>query len=335
MCGGSEFKDAIYSYLTAVNNNVDTMELNYVNSQFIPLHIPLSNLVESLNPSAFAQAGGSRANSDFKQILGSVVAQASKGTVVIFVSDCILDMPEGAATSYLNIVETDINNIVSQKRQQMKDLSICIYQLESSFTGTYWCPNGTPIELNGEKRPYYLWVIGSQKDLATLRQKVTDTAIQHGVKNYCAFAPDIAFHNTVLNGGAPAAEVEIAEQNGTGTCDVLVDLSSTLQSNQYIEDATNYTSHTGNIRVVKVSPIKKKGEFTHQLTLDIHLSASFSDIVDLKKPALPSWVEASNSDNAAQCERGHTFSIKYTIGGVAAAFANCEEAGKITLSINK
>lgn len=335
MCGGSEFKDAVYSYLTAVNNNVDTLELNYVNSEFIPLSFPLSDLVEHLNPASFKQAGGNRANSDFKQILGRVIGQAQQGTVVLFVSDCILDLPKGVAANYLNIVKTDINNIVSQKRHQLKDLAICIYQLESSFTGTYWCPNGTPQKLNGEQRPYYLWAIGSQRDLATLRQKVSDQDIQHGVKNYCAFAPSVDFHNTVLSGGQPAPFVAIAENNGEGTCDVLVNLSSALQTDKYMEEPSNYTSHTGNVRVLKVIPIKNKGEFTHQLTLNLTLATPFSDHVTLKKSALPSWVEASNSDNAAQCERGRTFSIKYTIGGVADAFANCDYAGRITLSVNK
>lgn len=335
MCGGSEFKDAVYSYLTAVNNNVDTLELNYVNSEFIPLSFPLSDLVEHLNPASFKQAGGNRANSDFKQILRRVIGQAQKGTVVVFVSDCILDLPEGVAANYLNIVKTDINNIVSQKRRQLEDLAICIYQLESRFTGTYWCPNGTPWQLDGEKRPYYLWVIGSQRDLATLRQKVKDEDIQHGVKNYCAFVPSVAFHNKVLSGGEPADLTKISEENGQGTFDVLTNLSSTLQADKYIEDPSNYKSSTGFIRVTKVIPIKNKGEFTHQLTLEARLSTPFSDRVTLKKPDLPSWVEASNSDNAAQCERGKTFSIKYTIGGVADAFASTGYAGMITLSINK
>lgn len=333
MCGGSEFKDAIYSYLTAVSNNADTLELNYINSQVIPLNFPLSSLVENLTPAAFAAAGGNRANSDFKQILRSVINSATTGTVTVFASDCILDMPDGAASNYLNIVRTDINNIVSQKRRQLPSLSICVYQLESRFTGTYWCPNGTPCPLNGERRPYYLWVIGSKENLAALRRKVRDDVIQHGVRNYCAFTPSAELPNILSRAGQPVNSMPLIEHGGSGTCELKLDLSGTLQNDSFLGDTKNYVSDSGNITVSKVTRITANSPYSHQLTLTMGLGKTFSDRLTLNKPVLPAWVEASNSDNAASLEHSKTFSLKYVIGGVADAYNTEKNLGTFSLSI--
>lgn len=53
MCGGSEFKDAVYSYLSSLNNYVKAIQLNYINSQVVPLSVKMAGLVGQLNPVAF------------------------------------------------------------------------------------------------------------------------------------------------------------------------------------------------------------------------------------------------------------------------------------------
>lgn len=115
MCGGSEFKDAVYSYLSSLNNYVKAIQLNYINSQVVPLSVKMAGLVGQLNPVAFKKQGGNRSNSDFKKILSDVVNNANDNTVVVFVSDCILDIPFGRAGEELGIIQTDINNIITSK----------------------------------------------------------------------------------------------------------------------------------------------------------------------------------------------------------------------------
>ena len=58
MCDGSELKDAVYGYASALNSYADTTELNYINSKIISCKNEMRTFIRELNPQKFAQAGG-------------------------------------------------------------------------------------------------------------------------------------------------------------------------------------------------------------------------------------------------------------------------------------
>ena len=60
----SEFKDAVKSYVNALDLQVDTTELYYINTQISSFKADIANLEEALNPVSFAKSAGSRSNSD-------------------------------------------------------------------------------------------------------------------------------------------------------------------------------------------------------------------------------------------------------------------------------
>lgn len=334
MCQGAEFKDALYSYLTALNSHCETMKLNYVNSQVVPLPAPVSDLVERLNPTAFAQAGGNTTSSNFKQIFRDVLSQVNEHSVAILVSDCILDIPKGAASNYLNIIQTDINNIVTDKLKKMPSLGVCVYQMESLFDGNYYFPKGGLQAYKG-KRPYYVWLVGARENLAYILRNIPSSRIQHGVKNFCGFAPTVAIPNAFYAGGKPQGKMPLNVQRG-GECVVQVeaDLTSTLQGEEYWGSTASYGSATEAMKVTKVERLPDAVGYSHLLTVSV-AGKPFSDFLTIKPTGLPQWVTASNGKKDDAIENGKTFSIQYIIGGVADAYEKYKEAGKMTITTSK
>lgn len=336
MCNGSEFKDAIYSYLTALNGYATRMELNYVNSRVVPINAPLGNLIDRLSPAAFSQAGGNRSDSNFKQILTDVINKADDNTVIVFTSDCILDVPQGAASGFLNITRTDINNIVTSKLRNMPTLGFCIYQLESAFDGSYYYPKGGSERYNG-RRPYYLWVIGSQENLGYLLKNGINDRIQHGVKNYCAFAPSSDIPNTFSSHGGSEESQKVELKNphdGKYNVGIKIDLTQTLQGDSYLSDKGNFSISSGKINIEKITKLPSDDKYSYLITAKVN-DASFSDFLKIKKPSLPAWVSKDNGTRDDALEAGKTFSIKYIIGGVSDAYSSFPDAGKITITLNK
>lgn len=334
MVDGSELRDAVYSYLTALNSYVDTMKLNYINSQIINLDISLGDLISKLTPAAFSKAGGNTANSNFKQILSDVINKANDSNVVVFVSDCILDIPNGSADGFLNITKTDVNNIVTTKLKSMPTLSFSIYHLESMFDGYYFPPKGGKIKCK-DKRPYYLWVIGSQKNLAYIQKNVPDKKIEHGVSNYCAFAPSYEIPIKLFSAGKLLDRVDLkTSKDGMRHCKIEMDLSLTLLKMDYLLNPMNYSNNSGNISIENITELPNTSVYSHLLDLAIN-DASFSEYIVVKSPGLPEWVENINGNNAINIEKGKTFSLKYIIGGVAEAYDKYKESGKAVITTNK
>lgn len=71
----SEFKDAVKSYVNALDLQVDTTELYYINTQISSFKADIANLEEALNPASFAKCAGSRSNSDIADMLSNIVMQ--------------------------------------------------------------------------------------------------------------------------------------------------------------------------------------------------------------------------------------------------------------------
>lgn len=112
-----------------------------------------------MTPQSFREAGGNRANSDIGEMLKNVLESVSDTTVSIFVSDCILDLPQDAM-DFFNIKKTDILNCVSDKRKDFPNLSIKILKMQSKFNGMYYYSkgHGNPVRIDDKKRPYYIWI---------------------------------------------------------------------------------------------------------------------------------------------------------------------------------
>ena len=321
MCSGSELKDGIYNYLSAINNYADTMQLYYINSEIIPQSTSLKQYIHNLTPSYFKQAGGNRAFSDIPQLFESFLSRIDENTIGIYISDCILDIPNHAAADFLNITRTDIHNHFTDKNKRIKDLAVCVYQLESTFKGNYYFPKGGSKVYDG-KRPYYMIIVGQRSLLADLRNNVSDETITHGVKNYYAFSNGCDVNAVLLQGATETTRLKLnTKKNDRYYFDVLVNFDGTLQDNKYLSDARNFEwINTKKLSIEGINQVTSaSSEYSHVMTLSIDDNV-FSDKVQLKNVGLPAWVTASSDSKGDSIIDGKTFGIDCIIGGISDAF---------------
>lgn len=334
MCDSSELKDAIYNYLTYVKENSSKMELYYLNSETIKQKGNLSDYIRNLNPAAFKIAGGSRAFTDIPNLFKRVLDSLNENTIAIYISDCILDIPNQAAPNYLNITQTDIHSIFGDKIRKQKDLSVCIYQLESTFNGTYFFPKGGSRLYNG-KLPYYMFVISSNTQLANLRKKVSDNTIMHGVKNYCAFCPEFVAPATLTQGNKTVKSIELnTARDGRYHFSVQTNLSASLQDDKVLTLPTNYTLTSNKIQIESIDPIQvDDSEYSHVIEFSI-LDEAFGNVVTLNRIVTPKWVKDSNDKDGSTIKPNKTFGIEFIIGGISDAFTS-KSTANFKLNIKK
>lgn len=335
MCDGSELKDAIYNYLSAINNKADTMQLYYINSDIIRRNVPLNKYIRNLNPSDFKSAGGNRSFSDISSLFEKFLSSIDNNTISIYISDCILDIPNNAAPNYLNITRTDIHNYFTEKSKKVKDLAVCVYQLESTFKGTYYFPKGGSKPYDG-KRPYYMIISGPQKLIAQLRKDVPDSQITHGVKNYCAFSPEYDA-SACISKGANATKIMPlkTQRNGKYKFDVLVDFSETLQNDAVLTNAANYEWLNSNkLSIETIQPINgSASDYSHVITFNV-TGDVMTDVFNLKNIGVPVWVGQVNDEKSDSINANKTFGIEYIIGGISDAFTN-KHLSNFKLNITK
>lgn len=332
MAPGSQLKDAVYSYVSNVSRLCDTTSLCYINSQIIPYTAGLQSFVRDLTPESFRSAGGNRANSDIAAMFGQMLKKSGSGVVSIFVSDCILDIPDGDASLYLSRCQIDLRNAVADQIGRQKDFSVAVVQLESSFTGNYYYHSSSE-QLNGAMRPWYMVIMGGQRELATLFAAQPPSLMGYGYKQQAAWTPGGRVHFALTNAAGAQPSVSGKQQTlkltedaqGGFTLKVRLNLQPSLQSESVVTDGKNWTvSGVNGAKVVRVAAAQKDTLFTHVATLNIPAGDAGSLVkLSLNAPRMPKWVEQSNDDTGrnVRANLSRTTGIKYLLTGIAEAFA--------------
>ena len=334
MCTGSELKDAVYSYASSLSSYADTTKLNYINSQIIPYRNDMKSFIRDLTPQKFKAAGGNRSNSDIAAMFENMLNQMDDRTISIFVSDCILDVPNGDAMDFFENRSIDIRNAFTKHLNKHSDLGVEIFRLESTFDGRHYYSTGSEL-LEKVKRPYYMWVIGNKYILAHLNKKVPPfTEIKHGIKNYFAFSTNsiIPFEITNTKGVAKGKQC-IPTKNIDGDYEFLIktNFSSTLQGADVLANPSNYATITSGIIVngrTELPNSSSSSSFTHIINVIItNTTKSFAERITLKPLYAPDWLEEANDDSGRDIRNNinKTTGIKYLVQGVADAYKKQEQ----------
>lgn len=324
MCGGSELKDAVFDYISDAKKICKRTELNYINTNVIPYKGILDAYIKDLNPKSFAQAGGDRANTDLPRIFQSVLAAHKANTISVFVSDCILDIPEDAK-NYFGNCQISFKNMFNDALLRIPTLGVEIVQLESKFEGTWYCGKESEI-LSNAKRPYYIWIIGDMRLLAKLNRIAPIEEVINGIRNYSAYAPVKSLPCAVNRTDF------VINQNDMIDVELLVDLNNTLQRENIIEDCSQYSNkNRDQVKLVSVLPITDSTSvYSHVLHLQISNPKTLrEETVVFNYPHLASWVESSNDDTGKNVRENlkKTTGIKYLIKGVAEAYKGYNACG--------
>lgn len=152
MCAGSNLKDAVFDYVSDLKRLTTSCSLYYINSEIIPYNGMLNSYIKELTPQSFAKAGGDRRNTDLRDIFDKIVKSNGKQTVSVFVSDCILDIPQNAI-DFLGNCQVSIKNTFNEALAANPNLGVEIIKLESKFDGYWYCGHNNKELLRNVKRP--------------------------------------------------------------------------------------------------------------------------------------------------------------------------------------
>ena len=343
MCSGSELKDAVYSYASSLSSYADTTELNYINSSIIPYRYDMRKFIKDLDPYHFHVAGGNTSNSDISAMFESILNQTDDHTVSIFVSDCILDVPNGDSMDFFENRSIDIRNAFTKHLNKHSDLGVEIFRLESTFDGRYYYSAGSEL-LRNVKRPYYMWVIGNKNILAHLNKQVPPfTEIKHGIKNYFAFSTNsnIPFEITNTKNIAKGNQC-VPTKNSDGDYEFLIktNLRKTLQGADVLANLSNYATITSGIIVNGITELpnsSSSSSFTHIINVIItNTSKSYAERITLKPLYAPNWLEEVNDDSGRDINNNinKTTGIKYLVQGVADAYKKQEQLVDFKFVVN-
>lgn len=330
MCAGSNLKDAVFDYVSDLKRFTASCSLYYINSQVIPYKGNLNSYIKNLTPQAFAKAGGNRGNTDLRWILDTIVKANEPNTVSVFVSDCILDIPQNAI-DYLGNCQVSIKNTFNEALSANPNLGVQIIKLESKFDG-YWFSGQHKELLKEVMRPYYIWVIGNQDYLAKLNREVSVEKIIGGIKEYCAYA------------GPQAIPFDINKRkfviNHTGIIKVelLVNLRSALQSSAIYKNVAHYKSaNPEQVSITSVDEVTdKSSRFSHVINLEILNPKTIrSETITFSYPQLPKWVIFSNDSTGQNVKENldKTTGLMALIKGVAEAYETSANYGSVSFEL--
>lgn len=339
MCAGSDLKDAVFDYVSDLKRLCTSCSLNYINSKIIPYDGGLSDYIKTLTPTSFARAGGDRSNTNLMQIFEAIVKEQSPGTVSVFVSDCILDIPE-SALDYLGNCQVAIKNTFYDAIKANPWLGVEIIKLESKFDGYWYCGRNKEF-LHDVKRPYYIWVIGDQRYLAEFNKEVPVEGIIGGIKEYCAYAtaPCVPLDTAALC--IPFAidkKTYVVNHTNKITVDVLVDLRGSLQAEDVLEDLTKYRcAHPAQVQLLSVNKITApKSSYSHVIALEIDNPSTLKEeSITFSYPLLASWVSRSDDttgrDVSANLDK--TTGLMSLIKGVSEAYKSSADYGAVAFKL--
>lgn len=330
MCAGSNLKDAVFDYVSDLNRLATSCSLNYINSKIIPYDGELKSFIKDLTPAKFAAAGGNTKNTDLMQIIEMIIKKQNPRTVSVFVSDCILDIPQNAI-HFLGICQVSIKNTFNEAISANPRLGIEIIKLESKFDGYWYCGQNKEL-LNNVKRPYYIWVIGDQNILAEFNKKVPIEDIIGGIKEYCAYVTPQPVPFDVDK------KTYVVNHTGKIIVKVLVDLRGSLQRKDVLQDTTQITSsNPSQVTILSVNEITdKKSKYSHVIELEIENPETLkSETITFSYPQLAAWVSSSNDTTGVNVKVNldKTTGLMSLIKGVSEAYKNSTIYGTISFDL--
>lgn len=330
MCAGSNLKDAVFDYVSDLKRLTTSCSLYYINSKVIPYNGELNSYIKDLTPQSFARAGGNRGNTDLRDIIEKIIRANGKQTVSVFVSDCILDIPENAIDFFGNC-QVSIKNTFNEALSANPDLGVEIIKLDSKFDGYWYCGHNREL-LRDAKRPYYIWIIGSQKYLAEFNKKVPVENIIGGIKEYSAYAAPqkIPFD---MN-----RSTYVTNHSGKINVEILVNLRGSLQSSDLYKNTAQYKSaNPSQVTVISVCEITDASSpYSHVITLEIDNPETLKlETLTFSYPYLATWVSNSDDTTGTNVKENldRTTGLMALIKGIAEAYKNSTTYGSVSFEL--
>jgi hypothetical protein len=372
--GNSDFKSDLTEMLVLTKNYVgeSNIKINFINRRPYPSsNNDIANFASKLEPNSITYnvGGKDRSISDINNIFRMLLDSLHQNEIVILTSDCIYSLGEGDETEgKLNIQKSLTHDAFNDALKLRKnDLATVCLKMISDFKGDYYDLNDHLTKIN-DKRPYYIWIIGSEDLIKEYYPKITRNMV--GIKNsyflssltkekqpfYSALKEtnlDGTFKQAKEERGNPIVHTiqDITYKEGKFQFAIAIDLSKIPVDSSYLVDKNNY--HADGFDIISVERkdqnTLKPNEWkrlenttaTHIITVAIAEASKLRDLKLELSNKIPAWVEQSNSvdDRNVKDELDKTFGLSYLVQGVSEAYAtqNPEQNSyfKIIITIKK
>lgn len=345
--GRTDFETAIYSLLGDIklNSFCDSLKLNYINSSVHNFKPDIVDFIDKLEPSTFQARGGSRSTSDLSEVIKTVSSKVDNSNASILISDFVFSpgkINKLDARDYLNNQMLGIKMTFAELLKKQR-LSVVVLHLESYFDGQYFDLEDTPHQYTG-KRPYYIWVIGTEEQVQQiLATKILDN-IKGGILHKMVFnkfdspkaidfkiaqSPKIGSFELPHGGKGPIESAKYDENRNKGifAFTLYAKFEDDVQDSSFYLDKSNYNC-SSNYKI-EVSKIEDEGNpatngYQYMIKLETKdlKSEKFTLDIIAKTPQWISTISSSDDRNidANNSEGSKTFGFSDLIDGLSAAF---------------
>lgn len=193
--------------------------------------------------------------------------------------------------------------------------------MQSKFNGMYYYSkgHGNPVRIDDKKRPYYIWILGTNNNISFLNSKVPASEIKYGFMNEISFTPYVSVPFEVSSKGQGKV---LNAVNGQYEMLIKADFRPTLKSNTEINNISNYQAYSHDITVKEVREIKAESMYSHYIRVVIKNANIKEENIRFKTPDIAQWVIDTNDTSGCDINKNmnKTTGILSLIEGVAEGY---------------
>lgn len=175
--GNTDFKKAVYNYLTdiKISGITDTLNLFYINDKPVAKGSDVEDFIEKLNPNQCVFA-----TSDISNVFDLVLKRTDNKQISVLITDGIFSPGRGKdAEQYLVNQQIGIKTSMAEYLKVFPNTAVIVYQLSSNFKGRFFNREDKSENIDAS-RPYYIWVIGDVANIASLKAHIPDERFKGG-----------------------------------------------------------------------------------------------------------------------------------------------------------
>ena len=365
--GNTSFEAAITKLLVLAKNysGQANLHINFINSKIYPSkEIDISNFAQKLEPGSLVYnvGGKDRGISDLNKVYKTILDSTDKGTISVLISDCIYSLGKGGDTEGRLNIQKSLTMDAFLTRLKSADISTICLKMTSEFNGKYWDFQDRPVELTNFRRPYYIWFMGSAKEMeefySYLRSSPLEfysnsfvmTYTKEGSIPYYSILKETnrvgRFNSDRTNREFVHKIEDISFDKGLFQFTLTADLSKLPSDSSYLLDKNNYRLTDG-FTVQKIEKIDRnkiaprdwvtieQSTATHVFTIALKNNSSVRDLTIELKKQLPGWIAATNcmDDSDIKQTAGQTFGLQKLAEGIYDAYITFNQKQGIFFSI--
>lgn len=312
-------------------------------------------------------------SSELHKILSKIAKGNAIDDVSIFVSDCILSFPDSDIAKNQEINKQEApnalkNNIYTTFSElKNKGLATSVYAFNSQFYGTYYNYKNDKININGTRRPFYVWVIADKEILRKFNSTLSgintfkpEKYLHFGLNDEAVskfniitqiernFGEGIVEGNEIVGIGT---KTKISKSNPLSICAAL-DLSTLpdyaaqipyLQKNLIVNGGgCDISFQVKDKKAVDISKLRSEPQkkvyqnATHIIIFKVESMPLSKSLIDISLPLqYDSWYKDWSCMDDLELARleSKTFAFEYLINGVKEAYNNINNKF-LNISIN-